>query len=114
VSLYSAADLYIKDYLHPYVEAGHEEARPLRIYYHKRWVATVNQVVQQVNILICVSYYFGFLIWHIYSYFGRKNEGSTNLFLCKSNVFQVYKSYERGSLCVLSFMLLRCICVGWK
>ncbi|XP_069701486.1 probable helicase with zinc finger domain isoform X2 [Periplaneta americana] len=43
----SAADLYIKDYLHPYVEAGHEEARPLRIYYHKRWVATVNQVVQK-------------------------------------------------------------------
>lgn len=44
----SAADLYIKDYLHPYVEAGHEEARPLRIYYHKRWVATVNSVVQKV------------------------------------------------------------------
>ncbi|XP_046398120.1 probable helicase with zinc finger domain isoform X2 [Ischnura elegans] len=43
----SAADLYIKDYLHPYVEAGHDEARPLRIYYHKRWVATVHQVVQQ-------------------------------------------------------------------
>lgn len=44
----SAADLYIKDYLHPYVEAGHEEARPLRIYYHKRWVATVNTTVQKV------------------------------------------------------------------
>uniref|UniRef100_A0A1B6CI26 C3H1-type domain-containing protein n=1 Tax=Clastoptera arizonana TaxID=38151 RepID=A0A1B6CI26_9HEMI len=43
----SAADLYIKDYLHPYVEQGHEEARPLRIYYHKRWVATVNQTVQK-------------------------------------------------------------------
>lgn len=43
----SAADLYIKDYLHPYVEAGHEEARPLRVYYHKRWVATVNQIVQK-------------------------------------------------------------------
>ncbi|XP_075224399.1 helicase with zinc finger isoform X2 [Lycorma delicatula] len=43
----SAADLYIKDYLHPYVEAGHQEAKPLRIYYHKRWVATVNQVVQK-------------------------------------------------------------------
>ncbi|KAG8234114.1 hypothetical protein J437_LFUL010961 [Ladona fulva] len=44
---HSAADLYIKDYLHPYVESGHKEARPLRIYYHKRWVATVHQVVQQ-------------------------------------------------------------------
>nr|CAD7397005.1 unnamed protein product [Timema cristinae] len=43
----SAADLYIKDYLHPYVEAGHSEARPLRIYYHKRWVATVNHLVQK-------------------------------------------------------------------
>ncbi|RZF36020.1 hypothetical protein LSTR_LSTR005836 [Laodelphax striatellus] len=43
----SAADLYIKDYLHQYVEAGHQEAKPLRIYYHKRWVATVNQVVQK-------------------------------------------------------------------
>lgn len=26
----SAADLYIKDYLHPYVEAGNPHARPLR------------------------------------------------------------------------------------
>lgn len=43
----SAADLYIKDYLHPWVEAGNEEARPLRVYYHKRWVATVNNVVQK-------------------------------------------------------------------
>lgn len=50
----SAADLYIKDYLHPYVEAGHEEARPLRIYYHKRWVATVNQTVQKVHSLMIV------------------------------------------------------------
>jgi hypothetical protein len=48
--IFSAADLYIKDYLHPYVKAGHEEARPLRIYYHKRWVATVNEVVQKVRI----------------------------------------------------------------
>jgi len=45
----SAADLYIKDYLHPYVEEGHTEARPLRIYYHKRWVATVNSLVQKVR-----------------------------------------------------------------
>ena len=43
----SAADLYIKDYLHPWVEAGMEEARPLRVYYHKRWVATVNTIVQK-------------------------------------------------------------------
>ncbi|GAB0089527.1 C3H1-type domain-containing protein [Sergentomyia squamirostris] len=43
----SAADLYIKDYLHPWVEEGLEEARPLRVYYHKRWVATVNSVVQK-------------------------------------------------------------------
>ncbi|CAH1397953.1 unnamed protein product [Nezara viridula] len=43
----SAADLYIREYLHPYVEAGHEEARPLRIFYHRRWVATVNHIVQK-------------------------------------------------------------------
>lgn len=43
----SAADLYIREYLHPWVEAGIENAKPLRIYYHKRWVATVNSVVQK-------------------------------------------------------------------
>jgi hypothetical protein len=43
----SAADLYIREYLHPWVESGIENAKPLRIYYHKRWVATVNSVVQK-------------------------------------------------------------------
>lgn len=43
----SAADLYIKDYLHPYVEAGNSHARPLRVYFRKRWVKTVHPVVQQ-------------------------------------------------------------------
>lgn len=43
----SAADLYIREYLHPWVESGLEDAKPLRIYYHKRWVATVNPVVQK-------------------------------------------------------------------
>lgn len=43
----SAADLYIREYLHPWVESGIEEAKPLRIYYHKRWPSTVNQVVQK-------------------------------------------------------------------
>ncbi|KAJ8965498.1 hypothetical protein NQ314_004086, partial [Rhamnusium bicolor] len=43
----SAADLYIKDYLDIWVEAGEENARPLRIYYTKRWVTTVNPVVQK-------------------------------------------------------------------
>lgn len=50
----SAADLYIKDYLHPWVEEGCEEARPLRVYYHKRWVATVNTTVQKVSsVFVC-------------------------------------------------------------
>lgn len=48
----SAADLYIKEYLHPWIEAGLEEATPLRVYYHKRWVATVNSVVQKVSIFM--------------------------------------------------------------
>ncbi|MCJ8739264.1 hypothetical protein PDJAM_G00045310 [Pangasius djambal] len=43
----SAADLYIKDYLHPYVEAGNPHARPLRVYFRNRWVKTVHAVVQQ-------------------------------------------------------------------
>ncbi|KAM3865303.1 putative helicase with zinc finger domain [Diretmus argenteus] len=43
----SAADLYIKDYLHPYVEAGNSHARPLRVYFRNRWVKTVHPVVQQ-------------------------------------------------------------------
>lgn len=44
----SAADLYIKDYLDQWVESGEERARPLRIYYVKRWVTTVSPVVQKV------------------------------------------------------------------
>lgn len=44
----SAADLYIKDYLHPWVEEGNTDATPLRVYYHKRWVATVNSTVLKV------------------------------------------------------------------
>lgn len=47
----SAADLYIKEYLHPWVEKGITEATPLRVYYHKRWVATVNSVVQKYCIV---------------------------------------------------------------
>ncbi|XP_076852956.1 putative helicase with zinc finger domain [Brachyhypopomus gauderio] len=43
----SAADLYIKDYLHPYVEAGNPHAKPLRVYFRNRWVKTVHPVVQQ-------------------------------------------------------------------
>uniref|UniRef100_A0A8C6NM02 Probable helicase with zinc finger domain n=1 Tax=Nothobranchius furzeri TaxID=105023 RepID=A0A8C6NM02_NOTFU len=43
----SAADLYIKDYLHPYVDAGNAHARPLRVYFRNRWVKTVHPVVQQ-------------------------------------------------------------------
>lgn len=46
----SAADLYIKDYLDHWVETGEEQARPLRIYYAKRWVTTVSPVVQKVRI----------------------------------------------------------------
>lgn len=43
----SAADIYIREYLHPYVAEGHPEATPLRIYYRHRWVATVHPTVQQ-------------------------------------------------------------------
>ncbi|CAL1275056.1 unnamed protein product [Larinioides sclopetarius] len=43
----SAADIYIQEYLHPYVAEGKFEATPLRIYYRHRWVATVHPTVQQ-------------------------------------------------------------------
>lgn len=44
----SAADLYIKEYLHPWVQdEGLEAARPLRVYYHKRWVTTAHPTVQE-------------------------------------------------------------------
>ncbi|GFX75481.1 probable helicase with zinc finger domain [Trichonephila clavipes] len=43
----SAADIYIREYLHPCVAEGKYEATPLRIYYRHRWVATVHPTVQQ-------------------------------------------------------------------
>lgn len=45
--VYSAADIYIREYLHPEVAEGRIEATPLRIYYRHRWVATVHPTVQQ-------------------------------------------------------------------
>ncbi|KAK3911193.1 putative helicase with zinc finger domain [Frankliniella fusca] len=51
----SAADIYIQDYLHPYVLSGHEAARPLRIYYHKRWVSTVQPTVQKYCLIETVN-----------------------------------------------------------
>ncbi|XP_060071826.1 probable helicase with zinc finger domain [Ylistrum balloti] len=43
----SAADLYIKEFLHPLVKEGYLEARPLRLYYRHRWIQTVPEVVIQ-------------------------------------------------------------------
>lgn len=48
--MYSAADLYIKDFFHPFVEAGQTELRPLRIYYHLRWMQTVPEVILQYSL----------------------------------------------------------------
>ncbi|CAG5131356.1 unnamed protein product [Candidula unifasciata] len=42
----SAADLYIKEFLHDYVDTDeHTEARPLRVMYKFRWIQTVPEVV---------------------------------------------------------------------
>ncbi|WAQ96244.1 HELZ-like protein [Mya arenaria] len=41
----SAADIYIKEFLHPSVEEGNEAARPLRVYYRHRWRQTVSHTV---------------------------------------------------------------------
>ncbi|KAI1896747.1 hypothetical protein AGOR_G00098000 [Albula goreensis] len=54
----SAADLYIKDYLHPYVEAGNPHARPLRVYFRNRWVKTVHSVVQQYCLISSTQFTF--------------------------------------------------------
>ena len=43
----SAADLYIREYLHPFIEKEESGIKLLRVYYENRWVATVNQTVQQ-------------------------------------------------------------------
>ncbi len=44
----SAADLYIRDYLDPYVEENPEKTVKLRrVYYRNRWVQTVHQTVQK-------------------------------------------------------------------
>ncbi|XP_037094135.1 probable helicase with zinc finger domain [Pollicipes pollicipes] len=47
----SAADLYIREYLSGYLEAGLEAARPLRVYYRHRWLGTVHASVRQFALL---------------------------------------------------------------
>ncbi|XP_030840583.1 probable helicase with zinc finger domain isoform X3 [Strongylocentrotus purpuratus] len=42
----SAADLYIRDYFHSFVESGNTAAKPLRIYFKDRWVPTVHPIVR--------------------------------------------------------------------
>lgn len=50
--LLSAADLYIKEFLHDYVETDdHAEARPLRVMYKFRWIQTVPEVVLEYTLL---------------------------------------------------------------
>jgi len=49
---FSAADLYIKDYIDPYVSAGdHPEAVPLRIVYRHRWTQTIHPTVLKYCLL---------------------------------------------------------------
>ena len=42
----SAADLYIREYLHPFIEKN-PSVRLVRVYYKHRWVQTVHQTVQR-------------------------------------------------------------------
>lgn len=44
----SAADLYVKDYLHPMVQNGMTHYRPLRLFYKDRWITTVHHSVIEV------------------------------------------------------------------
>lgn len=42
----SAADLYIREYMDPYIEQN-PDVKLLRVYYKRRWVQTVHQTVQK-------------------------------------------------------------------
>jgi hypothetical protein len=42
----SAADLYIREYLHPFIEVN-PTVKLVRVYYKRRWVMTVHQTVQK-------------------------------------------------------------------
>ncbi|XP_046642833.1 probable helicase with zinc finger domain [Daphnia pulicaria] len=46
----SAADLYVKDYLHPMVQSGMNHYRPLRVFYKVRWLATVHHSVIEYSL----------------------------------------------------------------
>jgi len=49
---HSAADLYIKDYVDPYISTGyHPEAEPLRIVYRHRWTQTIHPTVLKYCLL---------------------------------------------------------------
>ena len=43
----SAADIYIKEFFHPFVLDGITDARPLRVLYRHRWIQTVSDTVLQ-------------------------------------------------------------------
>lgn len=43
----SAADLYIREYLDPYIMNGNAQVKLLRVYYKNRWVQTVHTSVQK-------------------------------------------------------------------
>ena len=48
----SAADLYIKDYIDPYVDRGqHPDAVPLRIVYRHRWTRSMHPTVLKYCLL---------------------------------------------------------------
>lgn len=43
----SAADLYIKEYLDPFITESADPIRLIRVYYEHRWVQTVHETVQK-------------------------------------------------------------------
>lgn len=51
----SAADLYIREYLHPYLQDEDEEIKLIRIYYRNRWVQTVHETVQKYCLIDTVD-----------------------------------------------------------
>ncbi|XP_033744648.1 probable helicase with zinc finger domain [Pecten maximus] len=81
----SAADLYIKEFLHPLVKEGYLEARPLRLYFRHRWIQTVPEVVIQY----CI----------------RATAGSSAIFRCP-----VFEDVEKHRIVITTLGTARYLC----
>lgn len=96
----SAADLYIKDYLHPYVEAGNPQARPLR--YFLRLIMYLYNILRKG---VSSKQFFinqKFLTyWHLKTLFLYKSRLKWNMewYQCWFHVSKIKTSFFKPFLC---------------